>query len=392
MTDQQIGLLLLIKSALTGKVEVVPEDFDLHEAFDTAKKHGITALLYYGARTIGEDATSETMQRAFSSVCKCILADERQRAEITRLLNAFDERGIKYMPLKGVNMKGLYPNPEMRMMGDADILITPEQYDEVIRPLMLELGYEEGAESDHELIWNKSSLHVELHKRLIPSYNKDYYEYFGDGWTLAKVKDENTERYSMTKEDEFVYLFTHFAKHYRDSGIGIRHMVDLWVYESHNPDMDKEYILGELKKLQLDKFYINIEKTLDTWFGDSKADKLTDFITNFIFTSGQYGKLETSFVSGALKESKSEKSTAKIKLKRILRSGFQSVDYLKTYYPILKRAPFLLPFIWVIHFFRRVFTKNKLKNYVRNIKEIDDGKISDYQQQLNYVGLDFNFK
>ena len=392
MTDQQIGLLLLIKSALTGKVEVVPADFDLHEAFDTAKKHGITALLYYGARTIGEDATSETMQRAFSSVCKCILADERQRAEITRLLKAFDERGIKYMPLKGVNMKGLYPNPEMRMMGDADILITPEQYDEVIRPLMLELGYEEGAESDHELIWNKPSLHVELHKRLIPSYNKDYYEYFGDGWTLAKVKNENTERYSMTKEDEFVYLFTHFAKHYRDSGIGIRHMVDLWVYESHNPDMDKEYILGELKKLQLDRFYINIEKTLDTWFGDSKADKLTDFITNFIFTSGQYGKRQVGVISSALKESKSDLNAGEIKRRRLIRSVFPSISILEPDYPILKRAPFLLPFIWVIHFFRRVFTKNKLKNYVRNIKEIDDGKISDYQQQLNYVGLDFNFK
>lgn len=392
MTDGQIGLLLLIKSALTGEVVVVPTDFDIPEAFDTAKVHGITALAYYGACKIGEDTATDTMKRAFASVCKCILADERQRAEISRLFDAFDKRGIKYMPLKGVNLKSLYPNPEMRMMGDADILIAPEQYNDIIRPLMLELGYEEGEESDHELIWNKSSLHVELHKRLIPSYNKDYYEYFGDGWALAKVKDDNSERYSMTDEDEFIYLFTHFAKHYRDSGIGIRHMVDLWVFESHHPNMDKEYTLGELTKLQLDRFYVNIKKTLDTWFGNAKSDEMIDFITDFIFTSGQYGKKQVNIVSSALKESKSDMNASEIKRNRLIRSLFPSAEVLTPDYPVLNKAHILLPFIWVIHFFRRVFTKNKLKNYVRNIKEIDDGKISEYQRQLNYVGLDFNFK
>ena len=95
MTDGQIGLLLLIKSALTGEAVVVPTDFDIPEAFDTAKVHGITALAYYGACKIGEDPATETMKRAFASVCKCILADERQRAEISRLFDAFDKRGFR---------------------------------------------------------------------------------------------------------------------------------------------------------------------------------------------------------------------------------------------------------------------------------------------------------
>ncbi|MBP3377405.1 MAG: nucleotidyltransferase family protein [Clostridia bacterium] len=392
MTEQQRGLILLIKSASTGQVQELPTDFDLVSAFDIAKKHGITALAYYGACKCGVDTTAETMQSAFSTVCKCILTDERQRAELTRLLDSFDKHGIKYMPLKGVNLKSLYLTPEMRMMGDADILISPEQYDGTIRPLMIELGYEEGAESDHELIWNKSSLHVELHKRLIPSYNKDYYAYFGDGWSLAKIKSTESERYSMTDEDELIYLFTHFAKHYRDSGIGLRHIIDLWVYESHHPNMARDYLTSELHKLQLDKFYLNIKNTLDVWFNDAVADEITDFITDTIFKSGQYGKKQVGVVSSALKESKSEKNANKIKLNHILRSAFQSVDYLKVYYPILNKAPVFLPFIWVIHFLRRVFTKNKLKNYVKNINEINDDKISEYQKALNFVGLDFNFK
>lgn len=39
---------------------------------------------------------------------------------------AFDAGGIDYMPLKGSILKDLYPRHEMRMMGDADILIRME--------------------------------------------------------------------------------------------------------------------------------------------------------------------------------------------------------------------------------------------------------------------------
>ena len=59
---------------------------------------------------------------------------------------------------------------------------------------MQNLGYSEGSESDHELIWRKGNkILIELHKRIIPSYNKDYYAYFGDGWQLAtqKTKGKN---------------------------------------------------------------------------------------------------------------------------------------------------------------------------------------------------------
>ncbi|MBE6715156.1 MAG: hypothetical protein E7575_07785 [Ruminococcaceae bacterium] len=392
MTKQQRGIILLIRSALTGLGQELPADFDLTSAFDTAKKHGITPLVYYGARKCGVDTAPETVQRAFTVVCQSIMADEKQRAELTKLLDAFDRHNIKYMPLKGVNLKPLYPTPEMRMMGDADILISPQQYSDLIKPLMLELGFDEGAESDHELIWNKPSLHVELHKRLIPSYNKDYYAYFGDGWNLAKIKDDATERYSMTNEDEFIYIFTHFAKHYRDSGIGLRHMTDLWVYGSAHRDMNREYIITELSKLQLDKFFDNIERTLKCWFGDGASDNITDFITETVFSSGKYGRAQTSFVSSALKESKSNLNACKIKRRRLLRSLFPSLEVMRGFYPVLEKVPLLLPILWPVHFFKRLFTKNKLKHYVNRMNSIDDGKISDYQRELNFVGLDFNFK
>ena len=136
------------------------------------------------------------------------------------------------MLLKGTLLKEMYPKKELRAMGDADILIKTEQYDK-IKPIMQGLGFEERTESDHELIWRKPQLLLELHKKLIPSYNKDYYAYFGDGWQLGKPNSNFPHRFEMSDEDQMIYLFTHFAKHYRDAGIGIRPLPETTIKNSH---------------------------------------------------------------------------------------------------------------------------------------------------------------
>ena len=55
-----------------------------------------------------------------------------------------------------------------------DILIRPEQYDRIV-PILEQLNFREKNETDHELVWIHDDLYLELHKRLIPSYNKDFY-------------------------------------------------------------------------------------------------------------------------------------------------------------------------------------------------------------------------
>jgi segregation and condensation protein B len=191
---------------------------------------------------------------------RAAFVDQNQLYEIEQIRRCFLENGVDFMLLKGVWLKPLYPQSDLRPMGDVDILIKNEQYD-IIRPLMLQMGYREILESDHELIWDKPGvLHVELHKRLIPSYNKDYYAYFGDGWRLAQPTAGS--EHDMRAEDQFVYLFTHYAKHYRDAGIGIRHLMDLHVFLKAKPDLDRHYMETELEKLQLLTFCRHSLETL----------------------------------------------------------------------------------------------------------------------------------
>lgn len=390
MTQQQCALIAFIKSALTDQACVLPEDYDLTAVFQTAMRHGVDGMVYYGALRCGVNKNNEIMREELMRVYQDISVSETQLAEIQRITDAFEAHGIKHMPLKGALLKKLYPHTEMRRMGDVDILIDCAQY-ETTRGIMKALGYIEKYESDHELVWENRPVNIELHKRLIPSYNKDYYQYYGDGWKLAKPMDGYSCRYNMTACDEMIYLFTHFAKHYRDAGIGIRHIVDLWVYRKHNPDLDEGYIRKELKKLQLLEFYDNIVRTLGVWFEDAPADERTEYITQFILTSGEYGRAHNSNLSSALKLSKSSGSEQEVKRKQVIRALLPGYTEMSRRYKVLKKVPVLLPVMWVVRLFEKVFQKGKVQYFVSSKLNVDADEVSQYQQSLNYVGLDFNF-
>ena len=389
MEALQKGILTLIRSAITEQSLPLSAEFDLEQAMPTIVKHGVQTLCYDGAVRCGISKDIPVMKQLFRSYCQLLRQSERQMQAVAHLFEEFDRCGVDYLPLKGCCMKGLYPKPELRPMGDADILIRTEQYHR-IRPIVAGLGYEEQVESDHEQIWHSAALHLELHKRLIPSYNKDYYAYFGDGWRLAR--QQTGSRFEMSPEDTMVYQFTHFAKHYRDGGIGIRHGADLWVF-LRGMQPDEAYVRKELDRLRLLEFYDNIRRLLDSWFQDGSADEKTEFISDFMFSGGSWGSRENHVLSDGAKKASAAGGTAGGRRRRLLASFFPNLLVMQQKYPVLKTCPFLLPLFWPIRWITAVlFRRDNLKRQHREFKMISDRNIETYQQMLDYVGLDFHFK
>lgn len=387
---QQTGITALVKSAVTGGKAVVPEKFDWADALNTARRHQVMPMLYYGVQYSNIIPPPEIMQKLELETYKNVAVSQNQLYALEQMYKAFDENEIDYMPLKGSVLKFVYPKPELRPMGDADILIRQEQY-EKIRPVMTALGFSEILESDHELVWDKKGiLHVELHKRLIPSYNKDYYEYYGDGWRFAEHKEKC--RYDMRDEDNYIYLFTHYAKHYRDGGIGIRHMTDLYVFSSARPELDYGYITKEFEKLQLLEFFKNTKHTLDVWFGGETPDNMSDFITAKIFGSGSYGTYNAHLLSAALKTSGQKSNKAEIKKTLILNRMFPPYKSMLSRYKCLEKHPALLPLMWLVRFLQMPFRRESVKRNIENAKITAPDKIIAYRDELEAVGLKYNFK
>ncbi|MBR5543696.1 MAG: hypothetical protein IKU65_06345, partial [Oscillospiraceae bacterium] len=114
----------------------------------------------------------------------------------------------------------------------------------------------------------------------------------------------------------------------------------------------------------------------------------TDFITNVIFESGEFGVREKSKIGALLREEDKEVSVDKIKRQKFLSVVFLPMSYMREKYGILQKLPFLLPIMWCVRLFDVVFNKRKtLKNFVQSQSDTSKEKIEAYRNDLRFVGL-----
>lgn len=387
MDNFQKDFIRIIQSAFTKTQYVPSPDFDWDKATEVARKHNVVAIFYYGAVNCGISSECVQMQELFTWTCRSLAVSHRQIYEIEKIIDMFECEGIEYMPLKGAVLKKVYPRPEMRTMGDADILIKLDQYDK-IKAIMRRLGFVFQYESDHELVWKKPTLFLELHKSIMTTYNRDFYSYFGSGWKVAN-RAPGTNGYEMSPEDFYIYLFVHFTKHYRISGIGIKHLLDLWVYAEANSGLNREYIQSELTKMHLNEFYKNMMDTIDAWFYSGQESDIVNVITNVLFNSGQYGSADMAIVNRAIRDNKG--SAWRKKLTIIIRSMFLPYHEMKERYSVLERISIMLPVMWVVRWIDVLFFRqNVLKQFVASLKLINSRNLDEHTKVLHFVGLDFN--
>ncbi|MBQ3356271.1 MAG: nucleotidyltransferase family protein [Oscillospiraceae bacterium] len=388
INEMQSGLIALIRSALSGQAEILPQGFDLASIVPLIRRHHISVIAFCGAVNCGISPASPAVETLLSDVGVHFSICEGQQNELKALTEAFEQEGIDYILLKGAVIKPMYPRSEMRAMSDADILIRTEQQEEASK-VMEKLGYQKGVESDHELHWDKPALHVELHKRLMPSYDTLYCKYFSDVWNSVKPVAEGKHCYQMNPDDFFLYLFTHFAKHYRDGGIGLLQLCDLQIYRDKN-SLDEELLLKELKKLHLDVFYRNVLETLDAIFNEKEQTEITATILETVCDSGAYGRQEKKQLSWATRNSKKSDDAKKIKHRMVLEMIFLPFWRMRIKYPILNKLPFLLPIMWVVRWVEALLFRTKnVKQQAKQMRKMTTEEILEHQGKLNFVGLEF---
>ncbi len=389
MTDFQRGFIALVKAALTEEPPAMPSAFSYAEAYELAEKQQLVPLVYYGALMDPAFAEDAEQMRFMARSAVFIGHSADQEETLGRLFAAFESEGLAYMPLKGTLLKGMYPSPEMRPMGDADILIRLDQYDRVTR-LMEAHECFFLKESNHEYNWvSRTGLYLELHKRLIPSNNEDYYAYWGDGWLRARPIEEGACRYELSPEDLYTYLVTHYAKHFRDQGAGMKYILDFYIYRRRYPELDMAYVEGEMRKLHLWEFHEHLMHLLRVWFDGEASDEMADYLTSKVFDDGVFGNFDKGAVSEGLRISKSSKA---VKRTERWRMWFPSYESMALRSPILRKWPILLPLMWVARWFDVFFHhKDRYRRRMARMEQMTDENIEQYRRELNYVGLDYHF-
>ena len=344
MIDSESKYILQMLFAVLNDLDPLPppEDVDWGRLYRIAARHIISNMVWYGIDKLNiEQQPPVEIIRAFQTDCKKAIAREAvQHITLERLQQAFAEQGIAYLPLKGILIKYLYPQPGMRTMADLDIFFKDEQTG-LVKKLLLDMGYSlESEGSYHDVYFKKPMINLQVHRWLVPQ-KSPYSQYFADAWDKAILNPENRYLYHFSPEDFYIHLISHLANHYQGAGTGVRSIIDIWLYHRHHGDnMNWQYVDSELEKINLKSFARNIFGLGEVWFAGAENSPIHDEMGEYIFASGVYGSSKNAQLSSMTGLSKQSEDKRLIQYKYYMQLFFPGLKHMTILYPALDKCLF----------------------------------------------------
>ncbi len=353
-----------------------PEGVTWSSVYGLAQRHSVSTLAFHAARRLPELEQWKGAAHWSEENAKLLVKSVNQSHALEQLCASFEAAQIPYAPLKGSCISDFFPETGTREMTDLDILI-PHDSLEAADEIMRAAGYSSAPSADHHVEYLKPPyLVVELHTKLM-SKGSALCSYYSDPW--SRMANCGGYRYQMSCDDEYIFLLAHASKHYNFHGTGIRSVLDVYVYQRANREkMNRQYIAAELKKMKLTAFAEAIEELADAWFSDHPAtlSRNAQKMSYYILNSSTYGTMEDFDKINVRRGMEKGKSAKSARVAYFFSMAFLPLDEMRYAYPVLNRAPILLPFCWIVRWIRILFCRPKsvIQQYrrIKNIRVFED--------------------
>ena len=318
---------------------------ELGRLYEAAQKHMLSAAVGMALETAG--VVDERFVRAVALAQRKAALLEADSAAVQEKL---DEAGIWHMPLKGSVLKELYPRFGMREMADVDILFDAERAGEV-RTIMEGLGFqtEEYEHYNHDIYKKPPLSCFEMHRSLFAEGARpELYAYYRNVKERLVPDEGKHFGYHFTDEDFYLYLTAHEFKHYTDRGDGLRALLDTYVFLRAKP-LDMAYVAREAEKLGIREFEEkNRALAFHLFDGESLTGEEKDRL-NYMIDAG---------IEGLAENDVQNKISGKGRLGYLLSRLHPSRTRMMEEYPVLKKAPLLMPVFRLWRLFRGLFSFN----------------------------------
>ena len=286
-------LLDIIKSELYGapldlhRLEAMTTE-EIKALCDLASSHMILPLVgdFLGKNKVAmeEGLHGELLQKTMMSVVQTDML-EREIHQVCQLLG---ERGIPYIKLKGARIRGLYPEPWMRVSCDMDILVHEEDADRAAELLVTERSYRRESKGFHDIqMFSPTGIHLELHFTI--KENDPVTDPVLDRvWQYSTPAANGSKEYLQSDAFFVFHIISHMARHFQGGGCGIRSLVDMQLIREQI-DYDEAQVQALCSEAGIEKFYGNIVALTEVWFGDLAHTEATERMEQFIVTGGVFG-------------------------------------------------------------------------------------------------------
>lgn len=258
-------MLYLVQCGINS---VVPDPervakMDLEEVYSRSKKQSLDVLAFMAlesllqsnpqAQVLEQNQVFAPWNQAKNKAIARTLMMDAAREELFAHL---EERGIWHVALKGVVLCHMYPKYGMRQMADNDILFDPSFRQEV-HDWFVEHGYEVESfeKSNHDVYLKNPVYNFEMHTALFEEQEQlELTQYYRSIKDKLVPKPGKSYEYCMTDEDFYLYMIAHCYKHYYYAGMGLRALIDLYVYCRAKNNLDQGYLDRELERMGILSF------------------------------------------------------------------------------------------------------------------------------------------
>lgn len=384
MTQLSVYLSELVHSQLENRQPApLPEDVTAEQIAAIAKKHHMERILLNPLVQLGLDKDG----LFFAQITKSMYISANQVNAGKRISAALEKAGIVHQLLKGTVMKGMYPKPELRQMSDIDLLVKEEDFEKTDKALASEEFSYVRKEDHHDIYLNKTKVMVELHRCLYAAHvDVNQHDYFTSFKKTTPVKGC---RYAMefSKEDFYVYMVAHMARHFYARGCGIRYLMDIYIYRKlYEKEMNREYVKDELSKCGILSFEKHASELADIWLDGKPSNSFYDDLFEYLLDSGIYGKDSNGIWNKYMRMNNLSEGDSPKNIKRIY--YFPPAECLKDDFPWVGKHHWLLPFAWTARAFRAL-TRKKSRSRQALVKEVSADEARSMQNIYKEMNLNF---
>ena len=333
LSREQAYLLTLVRAALKGESAPADERCSMEEMCRLVLKSGVSMTVF---KQLPPTMQSALRAQTMSNVRQAMV----QQADGEQVIKKLAGAGFAVLPLKGWEMRALYPEALMRQMSDLDFLVKPYDYRR-IRALMEEMGYSAEKESSwkHDKFF-KASTTVEMHKRLTD-----------DSAAIRDWEARMDERkvclegnvYRMTNEDFYLFHFVHLHKDFMNGMLGFKRILDTWLLQK--TEKDDALVRRELESMGLSLFHERMVTLSYAAMGEKEMDDNSLLLLEHALRHGVYGS-GISYKAGRAARL-ADGSLQKGRLRSVIAAVFLPFDRMKAHYPVLEKRPILLPWCWL---------------------------------------------
>ncbi len=380
-TVKQVFLALL-REELTGEIcGELPRDVDYKELYILCRQQNLTHIISNALQKKNVLAGLDKLGGLYwDSQMSSYYHGAKLEYEWNQFAGLLEQLQIPYIPLKGAVFEALYPQRNMRISGDVDLLIHPEDLPRLLEMLEAREDYTVGERASHDVtVFTQNKMRIEVHYRLF-EYNKDIGAPLENVWETASPVCSGSLRYRLSGEILLYYHIVHMLKHFLFGGCGVRFFMDLLLLnQKAGADFEKLNLL--LEKAKLTAFYTQTSRLAQVWFGNATHNESTVQMEDYILSGGVFGTHDNYLSVEQAQNANLAQST--------LRRLFPTVEYMVGEYPVLKKWRILLPICYIRRWIAIGPAKGwkRFRTWLRKNQEIESNQKDKAKDMLRSLGL-----